>query len=986
MAASLCFTKEQLTTVLRDFDAFFGSDDTHNRVERLSTEMAINSYVEEQQKAIFEKNGINGNQGLMDLSKCFQLFGRDPDVSPLLNFVVTKEEALMAFGTSGTPNPILKMDFKTAIENSQKRQAVRENFGKLNVEQQKQMLLSMGLDMETVEKIKEEALAVPESQREMYIQQRFSALTRANGDTSAPTRAVEHSQPATETTEIAAPKPHLLTKSEVAGGSLVVPEYSHDLYHTIVIVTESQHQLNTFHYRIYWHFGSWSSPPQNNLVALSDDLTRETLIGRNALLAFLASTWREKKDKENFITQETACPAVQTYNMKRVVLLLFLVWTCSAACIAPMTGGFSDTILQNALNQGGVNYTLSLCQNAVYRLNATIDLTSVGQEISTEGYPSGDARATLLVAGAFSVVINGHLNRQKLRNIQVNGNRIGLGRFESGGANIEVGGNVQGQVVDNIRSFDPRGWSCLHMTEGGCTGGSITNSQIGPAGYPNGTWADGISLACRNTLVANNLITDATDGNIVVFGAPGSRIINNTIIVDSRVALGGINLVDYGPYSGDYTGTIIDGNTVWARGAQIKAAIAAGTRVWGDTSGNTNFGATITNNIIKGNYLAYGIPVSGVNNFTVTNNIFSGSYSGSNAYCGTRVTNAPPSAMVFDPRYVSNSNLQSGYIKGQVDYSICIQPGVSPSLTYVAGQFSLSSGQSIQLNGSTFTLQDNCNFVARDDSGKALWASNTIGYSGECSISFRENGRLVISDLGNDIWTFPNYTGNLSGGEITFSSSGSHVTINDPADDIIYATSYAFPSFELYTSHFIHQTATDGTEYYLFIAPNGSVTVSTGAANTATGRILWSSPTFFAANCSQPSQCHLTLQGGDGNVVLYNDSMALWATGGGASAVRFNTFQPYFETINATGSTLFASSDRCAANNPCKNNLVCNGAFCGTQAWANGTAYTSAPVAGFTSAFTRTALTSSPITTSPLHGSAASLTFSLLVFCIALFF
>ncbi|PRP88331.1 hypothetical protein PROFUN_03245 [Planoprotostelium fungivorum] len=661
--------------------------------------------------------------------------------------------------------------------------------------------------------------------------------------------------------------------------------------------------------------------------------------------------------------------------MKRLLLVFLILVAHSDACVAPASVGFSDTILQNALKQGGVNYILSLCQDAVYSLNATIEFTAAGQEISTDGYPSGDARAALVVAGSsISIAISGHLDGLKIKNIQVTAKQ-GLGRLQDGGANIEIGGNSRGQVVDDIRSYDPRGWSCLHMTEGGCTGGIITNSQFGPAGYSNGEWADGISLACENALVANNVITDATDGNIVVFGAPGSRITNNTIIVDSRIALGGINLVDYAPYSGDYRATVVDRNTIWAKGAQIKVAIAVGTRVWGDRSGNNNYGGAVINNLIKGDFLAYGVAVSGVNNFTVTNNTFQGSFSGSkcvslifsshlySAGCNLHSTlNAQPTAMLYDPSWVFNSALQSGYIKGQADGCICIQPGISPSITFLAGQFSLSSGQSLQMDGSNFTLQDNCNLVARDTNGKAMWASGTQGYSGECTVNFRDDGRLVISDLGQDIWVFPNYTGDLTGGRITFSSQESYVTIIDSTGNIVYATEYTFPGFELYTPSFVHQLGTDGTSYYLTINSNGTITVSTGAPGFG-GNVLWASQNFRPGNCSQTSQCFLTLQPGDGNLVLYNSTYtAFWASGTGSSfatAVRFNSFQPYLETLNATGWTQVASSDSCSANKPCKNGLICNGAYCGSQAWASGDAYKLGPVADFTNALTRSTFTTS---------------------------
>jgi hypothetical protein len=56
-------------------------------------------------------------------------------------------------------------------------------------------------------------------------------------------------------------------------------------------------------------------------------------------------------------------------------------------------------------------------------------------------------------------------------------------------------------------------------------------------------------------------VQDATDGGIVIFGAPGSSVKNNTIVAKTRTLLGGINLVDYAPMNGNYTGTTVTGNT-----------------------------------------------------------------------------------------------------------------------------------------------------------------------------------------------------------------------------------------------------------------------------------------------------------------------------------------------------------------------------------------------------------------------------------------
>jgi len=112
--------------------------------------------------------------------------------------------------------------------------------------------------------------------------------------------------------------------------------------------------------------------------------------------------------------------------------------------------------------------------------------------------------------------------------------------------------------------------------------------------------ADGISLACAESTISNNTVTDATDGGIVVFGAPGSTVSGNTIQSINRNLLGGINMqvptalcivhllirfmnrVDWGPWYGDYNGVTVTGNTLIAKSAMIKIGVAIGPLSWGE--------------------------------------------------------------------------------------------------------------------------------------------------------------------------------------------------------------------------------------------------------------------------------------------------------------------------------------------------------------------------------------------------------------------
>lgn len=122
-----------------------------------------------------------------------------------------------------------------------------------------------------------------------------------------------------------------------------------------------------------------------------------------------------------------------------------------------------------------------------------------------------------------------------MHHCQINGTRAGASPT-NGGANIEMGGPNSGQLIEYVHSYDPRSWSCLHIAEGGllCNNVTVQNNDIGPCGSDVfQQWADGISVSCRSALVRNNMVNNPTDGGIVLFGAPGTLVTNNTIWVEN---------------------------------------------------------------------------------------------------------------------------------------------------------------------------------------------------------------------------------------------------------------------------------------------------------------------------------------------------------------------------------------------------------------------------------------------------------------------
>jgi hypothetical protein len=96
-------------------------------------------------------------------------------------------------------------------------------------------------------------------------------------------------------------------------------------------------------------------------------------------------------------------------------------------------------------------------------------------------------------------------------------NQVGLLTFTSPNIKLRTFNN---KVLDHCVLRNTRHWSCVQAFEGSHNV-RITNNAIGPAGVgcdvESGHWADGISYAASDGLVAGNLIIDTTDGGIGEF-------------------------------------------------------------------------------------------------------------------------------------------------------------------------------------------------------------------------------------------------------------------------------------------------------------------------------------------------------------------------------------------------------------------------------------------------------------------------------------
>ncbi len=290
-----------------------------------------------------------------------------------------------------------------------------------------------------------------------------------------------------------------------------------------------------------------------------------------------------------------------------------------------LTSG-TDVDINAALT--GAGSEARLCRGATFLLDNPVRFTAANQRIDTDGLPMDANRATLQIRSPLlsTAIDTNNKSGVVISNIQVDGARPTLGHLQ-GGALVEMGAAAVDQTIQNVVARNTRSWSTIHIGEGPvvnntpqCQRATVVNNTVGPAGTPDqNQWADGISLACGNSLVKGNTVVDATDGAIVIFGAPGSRIEGNTITALTQLLLGGINLVDYNPVNGNYTGTVVTGNTVDARSAVIDVGIAMGPPIWYCVAA-TNYGASVTGNMLRGKFMVYGLAAAGIKNWEVAGN------------------------------------------------------------------------------------------------------------------------------------------------------------------------------------------------------------------------------------------------------------------------------------------------------------------------------------------------------------------------------
>lgn len=328
----------------------------------------------------------------------------------------------------------------------------------------------------------------------------------------------------------------------------------------------------------------------------------------------------------------------------------------------------------SAINRAlvGVGAQAVLCQGAVFELTEPVNFTADSQKMFTEGFPTGDQRATLRIANSsmwYAIDMTKRSNAV-LSHVIVDGNRPRLGRYRGTGDQgrgtggmITAGLHATGQIVRNIKAFESRDWTVLDFIhDNACSNAVVEDNEIGPSGIPAGSeapgggggeWSDGISFGCNDSIVRRNTVTDATDVGIVIFGARGSFIEDNVVRASSRALMTGIGMADHF----NFTNVRVSRNVIDAQGEVIRVGMMMGRRVFDcvpeATAAQESLlsGAIVTDNRLEGGRMQYGFAVDGVQDWTVTGNVDNATHSGTPGLgCNGRMPTAPAGFQKYSPR------------------------------------------------------------------------------------------------------------------------------------------------------------------------------------------------------------------------------------------------------------------------------------------------------------------------------------------------
>lgn len=162
---------------------------------------------------------------------------------------------------------------------------------------------------------------------------------------------------------------------------------------------------------------------------------------------------------------------------------------------------------------------------------------------------------------------------------------------------------------------------------------------------------------------------DNTDAAIVVYCSPGSNVSRNQIFARSRSAMAGILLVDSTPFDGNYTGTAVSNNIIDATSFPIRVGIGLGAAVWSDDTDTILTGGSVTENVMRGLHMGFGIAASGLLNWKITENWSEARHSGVRTKrCFDEPVNPSPVAFLYNKKTIGGSEIQEDFVDGEFAY------------------------------------------------------------------------------------------------------------------------------------------------------------------------------------------------------------------------------------------------------------------------------------------------------------------------------
>lgn len=133
--------------------------------------------------------------------------------------------------------------------------------------------------------------------------------------------------------------------------------------------------------------------------------------------------------------------------------------------------------------------------------------------------------------------------------------------------------------------------------------------------------------------------------------------------------MAGILLVDSTPFDGNYTGTAVSNNIIDATSFPIRVGIGLGAAVWSDDTDTILTGGSVTENVMRGLHMGFGIAASGLLNWKIMENWSEARHSGVRTKrCFDEPINPSPVAFLYNKKTIGGSEIQEDFVDGEFAY------------------------------------------------------------------------------------------------------------------------------------------------------------------------------------------------------------------------------------------------------------------------------------------------------------------------------